>query len=128
MSGYTGLSFPFRIGSKGRVVVSTTTDVELAHIKESIKQILLTQKGERVNEPEFGAGLRQMVFESFDETIVSVINYKINEALTIWEPRIEVTNIMVSEIEDGIGVEVNFRVLTSLLETSTSIVLDREAA
>ena len=70
MSGFTGLSFPFRVGSKGRVVLSTTTDVDLTHIKESITQILLTQKGERVNEPEFGSGLKQMVFENFDETVV----------------------------------------------------------
>lgn len=128
MSGFTGLSFPFRVGSKGRVVLSTTTDVDLAHIKESITQILLTQKGERVNEPEFGAGLKQMVFENFDETIVGVISYKIEEALSIWEPRIEVTNVHVISEENKIEILVNFRVITSLLESSTTVVVDREAS
>ena len=40
--GFTGISFPFRVGVKGGVVMSTTNEREVPHIIEAMKQILLT--------------------------------------------------------------------------------------
>lgn len=126
--GYKGISFPFRIGAKGGVVMSTATEMELAHIKESIRQILLTRQGERVNEPTFGAGLYNLVFESLDSSLINLIAFTVQEALQIWEPRIEVLNVDVFEVEGGIGITVDFQVVRSLLQDSTTIVIEREAA
>ena len=127
MAGYTGLSFPFRIGSKGRTVMSSANDIEIPHIVESIKQILLTRKGERVNEPEFGANLYNVLFENFDETVINVLAYKIQEALDIWEPRISVDNIIITELDGGVSVTVQFTVIKTLLKTETSVFLNKEA-
>jgi uncharacterized protein len=125
MAGYTGISFPFRIGSKGKVVLSTTTDMEITHINESIRQILLTQKGERVNEPDFGANLNSIIFDNIDETLINVIAYKVREALEIYEPRIQVRDVIITEIDGGIVVTVDFIVIRSLLETSTAVFIER---
>lgn len=127
MAGYTGLSFPFRIGTKGRVVTSSTSDMEIPHIIESIRQILLTRKGERVNEPEFGASLYHVIFENIDETLINVLAYKVQEALEQWEPRIEVRDVFIREFDGGVEVIVDFMVIRTLLESSASVIFERKA-
>ena len=128
MAGYTGISFPFRIGFRGGVVMSTTTDMEIQHIQESIRQILLTRRGERVNEPEFGADLYHSVFENIDATLVNVLSYKVQTALERWEPRIEVREIFIREIDGGVEVIVDFIVLRTSIESTSSVSFYREAA
>lgn len=59
-------------------------------LKESITRILLTSKGERVNNPEFGSNLQSFIFShaSFEEIEEDIIS-----SLNRWEPRIAVQNI-----------------------------------
>lgn len=128
MVGYKGISFPFRIGQKGGVVMSGTSDMEVQHIIESIKQILLTRKGERVNEPEFGADLYHVIFENLDETLLNVLTFKIQDALQRWEPRIEVNDVYIIEQEGGVEVVVEFTVIKTLFKTATSVQFDRRAS
>lgn len=128
MVGYKGISFPFRIGQKGGVVMSGTSDMEIQHIIESIKQILLTRKGERVNEPEFGADLYNVIFENLDETLLNVLTFKIQDALQRWEPRIEVDDVYIIEQEGGVDVVVEFTVVKTLFKTATSVYFDRRAS
>ncbi len=52
------LKFPLRIGSKGGVLATKSE-----HIRGQIEQVLFTMPGERVFRPEFGAGVRALVFE-----------------------------------------------------------------
>lgn len=128
MVGYKGISFPFRIGQKGGVVMSGTSDMEVQHIIESIKQILLTRKGERVNEPEFGADLYHVIFENLDETLLNVLTFKIQDALQRWEPRIEVNDVYIIEQEGGVEVVVEFTVIKTLFKTATSVYFDRRVS
>jgi hypothetical protein len=52
------MQFPLRIGAEG-TAVSRRVD----HVREQIEQVLFTNPGERVFRPEFGAGLRKLLFE-----------------------------------------------------------------
>lgn len=52
------LAFPLRIGTQGAAVADRR-----AHVRQQIEQVLLTNPGERVFRPDFGAGLKQLVFE-----------------------------------------------------------------
>ena len=54
----TYLNYPFFIDGRGR---SAATDRD-HHIRQMIEQVLFTNPGERVNRPDFGCGLRRMVF------------------------------------------------------------------
>ncbi len=56
---YMYFNFPFKIDDNGR---SSVTNEE-RHIKNLIEQILFTSPGERVNRPNFGSGLNQIIFE-----------------------------------------------------------------
>jgi phage baseplate assembly protein W len=69
-------------------------------IKESIRIILNTEKGERVMRPDFGCGIYELVFAQNSTSTASLMQFYIEEALLKWEPRIEVLNVSVVPDED----------------------------
>ena len=79
--GYNGISFPFRIGNKGGVVMSSTSRYEIPHIHESITQILGTKFKERVMEMQFGSDLDTRIFDPNDKSLQSMIKFQIVELL-----------------------------------------------
>ncbi len=121
IQGFTGVSFPFRIGSKGGVVMSTTSDTDYSHINESIRQIILTRKGERVNLVNFGCNLQDALFENLDPGIANMIKYTITEALKTYEPRITVNDVRVIPDESTAYVTVDYTVVSTKVETSTTV-------
>lgn len=52
------LDYPFHIDGRDRTAMTTEAD----HVRDLIEQILFTSPGERVNRPDFGAGVLQFVF------------------------------------------------------------------
>lgn len=115
--GYYGISFPFRLGVKGGVVMSGTSALDSPHIEESIMQILNTTMGERVMEFNVGTNISMGLFEPNDESVNTLIKYEIVKALETYEPRIEVTqdDITLENVDDGhksyVLVGINYRVI-----------------
>ena len=54
------------------------------HVKQMIKQVLFTGQGERVNRPDFGCGIRQMVFQPTSDATASLAQVTVMEALEKW--------------------------------------------
>jgi phage baseplate assembly protein W len=81
MSLSTGrhLSFPFRIGPDGRSV-SPASDAE--HVRDELLQLLLTAPGERLFLPEFGGGLRRLVFEPATDVSNGVAKARLTSAIS----------------------------------------------
>ena len=77
---YTGISFPFRIGVKGGVVLSTTTEQEAEHIKESIIQIIGTKPMERIMEYHIKSDVSTYIFDPNDESTRALIAYECQKA------------------------------------------------
>ena len=75
------LAFPFRIGSDGRSA-APASDAE--HVRDELLQLLLTSPGERLFLPEFGGGLRRLVFEPASDTLRNVVKARITQALSRW--------------------------------------------
>lgn len=71
------LAFPFRVGPSG-----PRTDARAAHVRGQIEQVLFTNPGERVFRPEFGAGLKQLVFEPNTSALTEVLRKRLSAALT----------------------------------------------
>ena len=63
------------------------------HVRQSILLILQTAKGERVMRPDFGARLRDLTFEPLNQATISLAQHYVQEALTRFEPRIEILNV-----------------------------------
>jgi phage baseplate assembly protein W len=71
------IDFPFHLDGRGRT--ATTGDDE--HIRDMIEQVLFTNAGERVNRPDFGSGLLQMVFASNSPELASALQFTTQAAL-----------------------------------------------
>lgn len=74
------IDYPFHFDSRGR---SATTDTD-DHIRDMIEQFLFTNAGERVNRPDFGSGLLQMVFAPNSPEIATALEHTIRAGLLRW--------------------------------------------
>jgi phage baseplate assembly protein W len=93
MSDY--LDFPFDLDGSGRTDSTDPDD----HVRDMIYQLLFTSPGERVNLPDFGCGLLQMVFRPNSDALAAATQLLIQGALQQWlgdvisVQQLEVTNI-----------------------------------
>jgi uncharacterized protein len=75
-------------------------DVALAEheedVREAVRIILETARGERVMRPDFGAGLNEFLFEPLNNTTMALVRHRVEEALITWEPRIRVRAVEVT--------------------------------
>jgi phage baseplate assembly protein W len=104
-----GWKFPVQVDSRGRIAISEFED----DIRESIRIIVSTSKGERAMRPDFGCGIHDFVFASINMTTIGLIESSVREALTRWEPRIELLKVLVSTEESNVGrllVGIDYRV------------------
>lgn len=65
-------------------------------IRQAILIILQTNLGERLMRPDFGSGLRELVFEPLNTTTMSLVQHRVEQSLIMWEPRIRVQEVRVS--------------------------------
>ena len=86
-----GISWPPRIDGDGRLLRSADAD----NVREAIQVILLTEPGERVRLPEFGAVLGRFLFEPNIPATHIAIARRITQSLMRWEPRIRVAQVEV---------------------------------
>lgn len=89
---YKGVSFPFRFNSRGGVAMSELTHSDFSRIRESIHQILFTHYMERVMNLDFGTDRGMLFYPTDDITELSIIQYKITEAIEKFEDRVEVNS------------------------------------
>jgi Bacteriophage baseplate protein W len=87
-----GLAFPPAVDTRGALALVAYEE----DIRQSIQIILATNPGERVMRPEFGAGLRDFVFEPADLSTIQRLRTRVQEALIDWEPRIDVQAVDVT--------------------------------
>ncbi len=87
-----GWAFPTQLAADGSIAEA----VYEQDIREAIWIILSTKPGERVMRPDFGAGLKQFVFEPVNTTTIAALQTRVRESLIDWEPRIDVLNVQVT--------------------------------
>lgn len=102
------LSFPFHIGKDGRTAqVSSLGE----HVRDELMQLLLTNLGERVNLPEFGGGIRRLVFENIDEATGGMTKAMLTQAISRWlGNRITLENLTVNVENEKIEVDIKYRI------------------
>lgn len=74
------LDFPFDFDGSGRTALTAPDD----HVRDMIYQLLFTNPGERVDLPDFGCGLLQMVFRPNSEALAAASQLLIQGALQQW--------------------------------------------
>lgn len=99
--------------------------IDLQAIKQSVRNILLTNKGEKPFDPNFGGGLRSFLFENFNSVSVTLLETNIRIALENYEPRVRVTEVDISDLVDknAIRVSVSYTVKSPEGETDIAEVI-----
>jgi uncharacterized protein len=78
----TSIRYPIAVDAGlGRLAVESDY---AAHVEQLMRQVLFTNPGERVNRPDFGCGLRRMVFAPNSEVTASLLQVTVFQALTRW--------------------------------------------
>tara|TARA_B100001564_G_C20184562_1_gene465570 strand:+ start:39 stop:446 length:408 start_codon:yes stop_codon:yes gene_type:complete len=118
-----GLSFP--LGFVGDRFFNRTKTIE-EQAEHNLRNLLLTNIGERVNQPEFGSRLLSVVFEFKDDTLIEEV---INEAVDKWLPYItinEVVTVVDATNPNRLNVSIDFSVATAP-DATDQITLDFNA-
>ena len=93
-----GMAFPIHLGGGKTLVWSNSSE----NIRQSIQLILLTERGERVMLPEFGAGLKRFLFQPNTVSTRRLIEEEITRSLERWEPRVKMKSVSVeADSEDS---------------------------
>lgn len=81
------------------------------HIRDMIEQVLFTAPGERVNRPDLGSGLLQLVFEPNSDELAITTQFMVQAALQQWlGDIIEVNNVTVSNEDSSLTVTVAYTI------------------
>src|SRR5262245_48358206 len=87
-----GWAFPASPDATGNIEMSAYEE----DVRQAVRIILGTAQGERVMRPDFGAGLRELVFSPINTTTMALVRHRVEEALVDWEPRIDNVTVAVS--------------------------------
>jgi phage baseplate assembly protein W len=105
----TGWRFPPRIGRHGGIELVSGE----AEIEQSILIILRTAPGQRMMRPEFGCALHDLVFMPNNSDTANRIRRAVRQALGRWEPRIQVTDVVVRPDPDDaahVWIDIEYRI------------------
>lgn len=114
----TDYAFPFRIDQASRQGGQSSY---AQHVDEMIRQILLTTPGERADLPEFGCGLRQLLFAPNSEALQTTTQLMIQHSLTQWlGNQITLQQVSVTPGPGGDNSQLQVQVAYLLTETQSS--------
>lgn len=91
-------------------------------VKESIKNLILTNRGERLMQPNLGGDIQAMLFENITPSVITLIEDKVRDTIEINEPRAELIDVIVSSnIDDN---QVNVKIVFYIKNVEQPISLD----
>ena len=122
-----GIDFPFSVSGNGSgAVASTSTTIEA--VKNNIRNLLQTNPGERLMQPNLGVELRGILFQQIDESTLIAIQDIILDSVEYWLPFVEIQDIQI--IEDNQNTDTNkiaVKILFNIKQdpnTTDSVVVD----
>jgi phage baseplate assembly protein W len=106
-----GLSLPLQIGNNSFNTTYQTSE----QLKSNIKNLLLTRKGERLLQPEFGSGLHEILFDFNNTDLEIQVEEAITSAMEQWLPfvtieEIEITTTDADKDRNQVSISISFRV------------------
>lgn len=99
------IAFPFRYDTRGRVARASDDD----HVREMIEQLLFTNAGERVNRPDLGSGLQQMLFAPNSPELAAALQFTVQGTLQRWlSDLVEIQALSVTSGDATLTVDVKY--------------------
>jgi phage baseplate assembly protein W len=105
-----GWTFPPQVNARGGLALADRYE----DIAQAIHIILSSVPGERVMRPTFGSRLHELVFASINSETMALARRYVQDALVMWEPRIEILDIVVSpdrnENDGCLMIDINYTI------------------
>jgi phage baseplate assembly protein W len=99
------IDYPFHIARDGRTAETGDAD----HIRDMIEQLLLTSRGERVNRPDFGSGLLQLVFAPNSPELASALQFSLQADIQRWlGDLIELQSLEVTRNDSALRITIEY--------------------
>lgn len=107
----------------GKLIIRKNND----SVKQALKCLILTDRGERPFRPAFGSDIRRQLFDLMDPGITTGIDLDVRLAAANYEERVQILNVAVDGVpeENGLQVNISFRTITN--QTPSNLVLSLEA-
>jgi len=101
------INFPFHFDSRGHTASTYDDD----HIRQMIEELLFTNPGERVNRPDFGSGLQQLVFGPNSPELAAALKFTLQATLQRWlGDLIQLQSLDVTSQESTISILIRYLV------------------
>jgi phage baseplate assembly protein W len=111
----TDYRYPFRIDPASGQAAQAPYD---AHVEQMIRQVLLTAPGERADLPEFGCGIRQLIFAPHSHALDATTQIVVRQALNRWlGNQIQVQKVTVGPLGEGNEAQLLIQIDYVLIET-----------
>lgn len=122
------LAYPFRVD---RTSQQTAQATYAAHVEQMVRQLLLTSPSERVDLPQFGCGLRALVFAPMSDALSATVQLRVLQAVNLWLAGVVtatevavVTSADNQALEPGtLQVTLSYTVVETQSAASTTVVL-----
>jgi uncharacterized protein len=104
------IAFPWQFDRRGRTAFATDQD----HLRDMIEQLMFTSPGERVNLPDFGCGLRQLVFAPNSPEMAAALQFTLQAALQRWlGDLILVQALQVTSVDAKLNINIQYALRSS---------------
>jgi phage baseplate assembly protein W len=111
-------AFPFRIDPGSRQAAQTGYE---SHVDQMIRQVLLTAPGERADLPDFGCGVRELIFAPHSVALDATTQILVQQALNRWlAGQIQVKDVKVGPPDSGDESQLLIEIDYVLIETQTN--------
>lgn len=111
------IDFPFHFEHRGCTAITNENE----HIRDMIEQFLFTNNGERINRPDFGSGLLQLMFAPNSPELAAALQFTVQAGLQQWlGDIIQIKQLVVSSEEASVRVELSYQVRRSGEMTSAT--------
>lgn len=96
-------------------------------VKDALKNLMLTDRGERLMQPNLGGGIKELLFENLTPATLTMIKDRVEECIKSYEPRAELVNVAVkSKIDDNfVAVNIEFYVRNVEQPITLDVILER---
>jgi phage baseplate assembly protein W len=119
---YININYPFKDSPKGFFLDLTQTENKA--IKADLLHLLLTRKGQRLYNPEFGTRLLEYIYEPYDELTFDEVRDEIDTAVKTYLPQVSLTNLTVEPSplsEYAVIVTIEYTITDNVFEVSDII-------
>lgn len=99
------IDFPFHFDSRGRSATASDDD----HICAMLEQLIFTSPGERVNRPDFGSGILQLIFAPNSPELAAALQFTLQAAIQRWlGDLLELQALDVKSIDSTLTIDVKY--------------------